>query len=137
MTRYRCVDARKAEGLCVRAACAVVEVPTSSYYDWVTRRDAPPTRRELDEAALVAVMNEIFDASDGAYGVPRMWHALRDRGLVVNRKLRRRGRAAGSGSSMPPVLARVADTADVNVMIHDFRSRPAGMIHNYRCLTSP
>lgn len=98
MTRYRCVDARKAEGFCVNAACAAVGVPTSSYYDWVVRRDAPPTQRELAEAELVAVMNEIFDASDGNYGVPRMWQALRDRGLVVNRKrvvrlMRRHGMA--------------------------------------------
>ena len=90
MTRYRCVDARKAEGFAVTAACDAVEVSTSGFYEWLARRDAPPTPRELDEAELVATLNEIFDASDGNYGVPRMWRALRDRGVVVNRKRVRR-----------------------------------------------
>jgi transposase len=90
VTRYRCVDARKAEGFSVNAACDAVDVSTSGFYDWLARRDAPPTERELGEAELVAAMNEIFDDSDGNYGVPRMWKALRDRGLVVNRKRVRR-----------------------------------------------
>ena len=90
MTRYWCVDARKAEGFAVTAACDAVDVSTSGFYDWVARRDAPPTERELNEAALVATMNEIFDESDGAYGVPRMWRELRNRGIVVNRKRVRR-----------------------------------------------
>jgi hypothetical protein len=34
-------------------------------------------------------------------------------------------------------LARSGDNAAVIVMIYDFRSRPVGMIHNHRCLTSP
>lgn len=90
MTRYRCVEARKAEGFPVSAACDAAGVSTSAFYEWVTRRDAPPTARELDEAELVATMNEIFDESDGAYGVPRMWRELRTRGVAVNRKRVRR-----------------------------------------------
>lgn len=90
MTRYRCVEARKAEGFAVTAACDAADVSTSAFYAWVAQRDAPPTERELDEAALVATMNEIFDESDGAYGVPRMWRELRVRGVIVNRKRVRR-----------------------------------------------
>jgi transposase InsO family protein len=90
VTRYRCVEARKAEGFPVNAACDAAGVSTSAFYEWVAREDAAPTARELDEAALVATMSEIFDESDGAYGVPRMWRELRTRGVAVNRKRVRR-----------------------------------------------
>jgi hypothetical protein len=36
------------------------------------REAAGPTRRQVAEAELVELMREIFDASDGNYGVPRM-----------------------------------------------------------------
>ena len=53
MTRYWCVDARKAEGFTVVAACAAVEVSTSGFYEWLARRDAPPTQRVLDGACQI------------------------------------------------------------------------------------
>ena len=128
MTRYRCVEARKAEGFAVNAACDAAGVSTSGYYEWVARRDAPPTPREIADAELVAVMSKIFDESDGAYGVPRMWHELRDLGWVVNRKrvrrlmrlhgmagrhLRRRVRttvsAGGDGFFIPDLVGRAFD----------------------------
>lgn len=90
MTRYECVDARKAEGFAVTAACEVAEVSTSGFYDWVERRDAEPTEREVAEAELVAVMRQIFDDSEGNYGEPRMTRELRKRGRVVNKKRVRR-----------------------------------------------
>ena len=37
MSRYMWVDARKAEGFEVKAACQAAEVPTSSYYDFKVR----------------------------------------------------------------------------------------------------
>jgi transposase InsO family protein len=45
-----------------------------------------PTERQVAEAELVELMREIFDAADGAYGVPRMTTELRRAGLVVNNK---------------------------------------------------
>ena len=90
MTRYECVDDQKAEGFPVMMACAAAEVSTSGFYEWQQRRDADPTEREIDEAALVELMVEIWKASDGAYGVPRMHQALRQAGLTVNRKRVRR-----------------------------------------------
>jgi transposase InsO family protein len=65
-------------------------VSTSGYYDWLERRQAGPTDRQLAEAELVSLMREIYGASDGNYGVPRMWKELRRAGLLVNKKKVRR-----------------------------------------------
>ena len=85
MTRYRCVDARKAEGFAVRAACDAAGVSPSAYYAW--HADAQHRReREDADAALVAEIRAINAAHDGTYGSPRVTAELRDRGWVVNHK---------------------------------------------------
>jgi putative transposase len=84
--RFECVDAQKAAGFPVTAACNAADVSTSGYYDWCARRTAGPSDRQLGEERLVELMREIFDASDGNYGVPRMHRELRRGGLVVNVK---------------------------------------------------
>lgn len=98
MSRYECVDAQKAAGFPVTAACEAVEVSRSGFYDWGARCVAGPTEKQLGEAALVSLMRDIFDASDGNYGVPRVYKALRKAGLKVNHKrverlMRRHGMA--------------------------------------------
>ena len=90
MTRYRCVDDQRAAGFPVSAACEAAGVSTSGFYDWQSREAAGPTEREVAEADLVELMREIFDASDGNYGVPRMHRELRRAGLIVNEKRVRR-----------------------------------------------
>jgi putative transposase len=90
VSRYTCVDDQKAAGFPVSAACEAAGVSTSGYYDWVERRAAGPTDRQVAEAELVALMRAIFDASDANYGVPRMWRELRRAGLVINKKKVRR-----------------------------------------------
>lgn len=90
MSRYECVADQKAAGFPVNKACEVAEVSTSGFYDWCTRESAGPTERELADEALVVLMREIFDETDGNYGVPRMHRELRDRGVVVNDKRVRR-----------------------------------------------
>ncbi|MFT3852452.1 MAG: IS3 family transposase [Ilumatobacteraceae bacterium] len=90
MTRYRCVDDQKAAGFPVTAACEAAGVSTSGFYDWRTREAGAPTDRQVAEAELVSLMAEIFDASDGNYGVPRMLRELRRAGLAVNHKRVRR-----------------------------------------------
>lgn len=86
MTRYRWVAARKAEGFPITAACKVAEVSTTAFDDWRRRGAAGPTDAECAEAALVAVIREIHDETDGTYGEPRMTPELRDRGWAVNHK---------------------------------------------------
>lgn len=90
MTRYRCVDDQKAAGFPVTAACEAAGVSTSGFYDWQAREAAGPTERQVAEGQLVELMVEIFEASDGNYGVPRMWRELRRAGLAVNEKKVRR-----------------------------------------------
>ena len=90
MTRYRCVDDQKAAGFPVSTACEAAGVSTSGFYDWRAREAAGPTERQVAEAALVELMREIFDASDGNYGVPRMHVELRRAGLKINEKRVRR-----------------------------------------------
>jgi transposase InsO family protein len=86
VTRFRSVDDQKAAGFPVTAACEVVKVSTSGYYDWRARQDAGPTRRQVEQAELVGLIRQLFDDSDGNYGVPRIYHALRRAGLQVNYK---------------------------------------------------
>jgi len=98
VSRYEHVDAQKAAGFPVTAACEAAEVSRSGFYDWQAREAAGPTRRQLDEAALVELMRNIYEASEGNYGVPRMYKTVRKAGLVVNRKrverlMRRHGMA--------------------------------------------
>lgn len=86
MTRYGCVDARKAEGFAVTAACAAAGVSPSAYYAWAATRDAPPTSAQQAEARLRAEIRRLHDASGGADGVRRITRRLRRAGWTVNHK---------------------------------------------------
>jgi putative transposase len=90
VTRYGCVDDQKAAGFPVIAACEAAGVSTSGYYDWCAREAVGPTARQLAEVELVELIRELFAESDGSYGVPRMYKALRRAGLGVNEKKVRR-----------------------------------------------
>jgi hypothetical protein len=90
VSRYACVADQKAAGFPVTAACEVAGVSTSGFYDWCRREETGPSVRELLDAELVGLMREIFDAAEGAYGVPRMHRELRGNGIVVNEKRVRR-----------------------------------------------
>lgn len=98
MTRFSHVDDQKAAGFPVTAACEAMEVSRSGYYDWLARQKDGPTAAEIDEAELVERIRQLFDDSDGNYGVPRIHKALRRAGLQVNQKrverlMRRHGMA--------------------------------------------
>lgn len=84
MTRYRCVDDRKAEGFGVADACAAAGVSPSAYYAWRATRRAGPTPRQRAEARLVAAIRRIHRRSDGTYGAPRATRELRAEGHHVN-----------------------------------------------------
>jgi len=90
VTRYRCVEDQKAAGFTVVAACEANAVSTTGYYDWLEREAAGPTQRQIDEGHLVELMTQIWEASDGSYGVPRMVRELRRGGVVVIHKRVRR-----------------------------------------------
>ena len=86
MSRSRCVDAQKADGFPVAAACQAAGVSTSAYYAWTARRAQGSSDAELAERGLVTEIRTIHAESDGVYGVPRVTAELRRRGRLVNRK---------------------------------------------------
>jgi putative transposase len=65
----------------------VLSIPTSTYYDWRARR-AAPSRRELDDAALLEQICKVRSVHEFAasYGSPRVWLELRRQGVRVGRK---------------------------------------------------
>ena len=85
MSRYRCVDAQKAAGFPVAAACQAAGVTRSAYYTWATRTALGPSDRR-QEARLVGEIRHIHARSGGTYGAPRVTAELRRGGLAVNHK---------------------------------------------------
>jgi transposase InsO family protein len=86
VSRYRCVDARKAEQFPVAAACEAAGVSTSAYYAWTARREQGPSHAELTQTELLAQIRTIHADSGGVYGAPRVAAQLRRQGWTVNRK---------------------------------------------------
>ena len=133
MSRYRCVDARKAEQFPVTAACAAAGVSASAYYAWVARREHGPSHAELAETDLVGEIRTIHADSGGVYGAPRVTAELHRHGWIVNRKRverlmrshgligwrpRRRRSLTRPDTSVPPapdLLGRRFDPDQLNV----------------------
>ena len=81
MIRLRFVQDHQAE-YSVERMCELVEVPRSSFYAW---RSHTPTARDRADVELLAVIIDIYEASRGTYGVPRVLGQLRRRGIRVAR----------------------------------------------------
>lgn len=86
MSRYRCVDAQKAAGFPVAAACKAAGVTRSAYYDWTASVAQGPSVAQRAEARLVAEIRRIHARSKGTYGAPRVTAELRRRGWSANHK---------------------------------------------------
>ena len=86
MTRYRCVDAQKAAGFPVAAACQAAGVTRSAYYAWTTSAAQGPSQHDRQEARLVGEIRRIHARSKATYGCPRITVELRRRGWRVNHK---------------------------------------------------
>jgi putative transposase len=86
VSRYRCVDAQKAAGFPVAAACQAAGVARSAYYAWAAGTAKGPSVAERAEASLVGEIRRIHARSGGAYGAPRITAELRRRGQAVNHK---------------------------------------------------
>lgn len=65
--------------------CEVIGVNRSSYYKWRGATASRQTREAADEKPARRV-RAVHDASDSAYGSPRITAGLRDRGERVNHK---------------------------------------------------
>ena len=86
MSRYRCVDAQKAAGFPVVAACQAAGVSASAFYAWAAKGEQGQRAAEHAQAELVAKIRTIHAESGGTYGSPRVTHELRRRGWRVNHK---------------------------------------------------
>ena len=86
MSRYRCVDAQKAAGFPVAAACQAAGVSTSAFYRWAARCDQGSSPAEHKQAELVTEIRTIHREAQGTYGSPRVTAELRRRGWRVNHK---------------------------------------------------
>ena len=64
----------------------LLEVPSSSYYDWRAGQAAPPTPRVLRREQRAMAIVRAHQASDGVYGAPRITAELRTGGDRVTRK---------------------------------------------------
>jgi putative transposase len=65
--RYRCVDAQKAAGFPVAAACTAAGVSRQAYYAWATRAAQGPYEHDRQEARLVGEIRRIHARSGGTY----------------------------------------------------------------------
>jgi putative transposase len=86
VSRYRGVDAQKAAGFPVAAACKAAGVGRSAYYAWTDSVAQGPSDRQTEEARLVGEIRRIHARSKGTYGCPRITVELRRRGWRVNHK---------------------------------------------------
>jgi putative transposase len=86
VSRYRHIDAMKAKGFPIAAACEATEVSRSAYYEWKANEASGPSQAELEEAYLVNEVIDIHGATDGTYGSPRVTKELRRRGYCTNHK---------------------------------------------------
>jgi putative transposase len=84
--RYRCVDAQKAAGFPVAAACQAAGVTRSAYYAWTAGATQGASQRQREEARLVGEIRRIHARSRGVYGSPRVTAELRRRGQRINHK---------------------------------------------------
>jgi putative transposase len=68
VSRYRCVDAQRAAGFAVAAACKAAGVTRSAYYAWTAGAVQGAAERHQEEARLVAEIRRIHTHSRGTYG---------------------------------------------------------------------
>jgi putative transposase len=83
VSRMRFVEAEKAQHHNVAKACELLQVSRSAFYDFAQHR---PSARALADEQVGERIEEIFDASRGTYGWPRVHKALRDEGVHASRK---------------------------------------------------
>ncbi len=108
--------------------CRVLEVSTSGYYAWSSRR---PSRRSQQDAVLTKEIERIHEDSYATYGAPRVQAELRDSGVQVSRKrvarlMRQAGLRGVSRRRRPRTTRRDANSiAPPDLVDRDFTaSRP-------------
>jgi putative transposase len=83
VTAFRFVDAQKANHS-ISHMCQVLGVTNAGYHAWKKR---PASKRDLDDAVLLELIEMIHEQSRGTYGAPRVHAELRlEHGIHVGRK---------------------------------------------------
>ena len=77
--KFAFIDAEKAMFPIVKM-CGWLGVSTSGFYDWLNRSASATARRRTHLAALIQA---IFDESDGTYGYRRVHAALTRQGMAA------------------------------------------------------
>lgn len=82
MTGYRFIS-EHCDAYPVVRICRVVGINRSGFYKW---NDRALSQRNQVDAELLVEITEIYKASRGTYGSPRIWGQLTRRGINVGRK---------------------------------------------------
>jgi transposase InsO family protein len=64
--------------------CKVLSVSKSGYYDWLKRKDAPPTPTEQARLERCELVEQIFREHRIIYGYRKIYHELRRRGIACS-----------------------------------------------------
>jgi putative transposase len=125
--KFAFIHAEKAQ-FSVAAMCRVLGVTRQGYYAFLKR---PPPPRAVRDAQLQEHVREVFGASNGRYGSPRVLRQLRRDGLAtskrtVERAMRCMGRCARRPRSFRATTkANPSHRVEPNVLARDFKaSRP-------------
>ncbi len=70
----------------IRVQCHVLRVSVSGYHQHLARLKEVARRRHLSDEALLAHIRAAYAENRGAYGWPRIWRELRDRGIRVGKQ---------------------------------------------------
>ncbi|MHB8474605.1 MAG: IS3 family transposase [Gammaproteobacteria bacterium] len=65
------------------ALCAALSVSCSGYAEW---KSGGSRQAQLSDAALLALIRTVHKETKGAYGAPRIWRELRDRGYPAGKE---------------------------------------------------
>lgn len=81
-TVYQLIAANQAK-LAISSMSKVLRVSRSGYYDW---KDRKPGATWMANIQLMQKIAQIHQASDGAYGMPRIKAELNEQGIVASGK---------------------------------------------------
>jgi putative transposase len=70
----------------IRVQCRVLGVSVSGYHQNLARRRAMSRRRHLSDEALLVHIRAVYAENGEAYGWPRIWRALGQRGIGVGKQ---------------------------------------------------
>jgi putative transposase len=103
--------------------CRMLELSTSGYYAWEKR---PVSKREQEDAVLVEKIRDSHRRGRGAYGSPRIYDDLKERGETVGRHRIARLMRENGITARP--LKRFRKTTDSN---HDMPVAPNLLERNF------